>query len=234
MEWKIQEDWKGKGISLKVIGIDLAGPANHKDTVMSVFQAREDLLIFENAMDQASDEKIFTAIQAIAAKEHVVIGIDAPLSYQDGGGDRPQDKSIRQFIKTYGLSGSSIMPPTLTKMVYLTLRGIGLTRRILLMNDSQNIQIVEVHPGAAIGTRIGTDKIEHALQYKKELDSRKIIFDWYKSVGLMGIPSEVVQTSHAIDSCAAALASWHWGDATKQPTWHWKERTTEHPFEFCC
>ena len=72
-----------------------------------------------------------------------MIGIDAPLSYQDGGGDRPQDKSIRQFIKKHGLSGSSIMPPTLTKMVYLTLRGIGLTRRIMLLNDSQNIRMVE-------------------------------------------------------------------------------------------
>ena len=61
--------------------------------------------------------------------------------------------------------------------------------------------------------------------YKKELESRKAIFDWFKSIGLMGIPSEVVQTSHAIDSCAAALAAWHWGDETKQPTWHWKENT---------
>lgn len=218
---------------MKVIGIDLAGPANHKDTVMSVFQASEDLLVFENAMDQASDEKIFTAIQAIAAKEHVVIGIDAPLSYQDGGGDRPQDKSIRQFIKTYGLSGSSIMPPTLTKMVYLTLRGIGITRRILSANHADHIHIVEVHPGAAIGTRIGSKKLHHALHYKKELESRIAIFNWFQSIGIMGIPNEFVETSHAIDSCAAALAAWHWGDMTKQPTWHWKESTDEHPFEFC-
>ena len=33
----------------------------------------------------------------------------------------------------------------------------------------------------------------------------------------MGIPDEVVQTSHAIDSCAAALASWHWGDRQNNP-----------------
>ncbi len=146
----VKDEWKGKEISMKVIGIDLAGPANHKDTVMSVFQADGDLLIFEKGIEHASDEKIFTIIQTIAANEDVVIGIDAPLSYQDGGGDRPQDKSIRQFIKKHGLSGSSIMPPTLTKMVYLTLRGIGLTRRIMLLNDSQNIRMVEVHPGAAI------------------------------------------------------------------------------------
>ena len=234
MERKIQEEWKGMRMILKVIGIDLSGPANHKDTVMSVFNTDGDLLIFENVIEHASDEKILTIIQAIAANEDLVIGIDAPLSYQDGGGDRPQDKSIRQFIKKHGLSGSSIMPPTLTKMVYLTLRGIGLTRRIMLLNHSQNIRMVEVHPGAAIGTRIGPDQIEHVLLYKKELGSRKVIFEWFKSIGLMGIPYEVVQTSHAIDSCAAALAAWHWGAETKQPTWQWKARTTEHPFEFCC
>ena len=222
------------GIDMKVIGIDLAGPANHKDTVMSIFQADGNLLIFENVIDHASDEKIFKAIQEIASNEPIVIGIDAPLSYQDGGGDRPQDKSIREFIKRYGLLGSSIMPPTLTKMVYLTLRGIGLTRRIMQMTDSQHIQIVEVHPGASIGTRIGPDKIEHALHYKKELDSRKAVFDWFKLVGLMGIPIEFIQTSHSIDSCACALAAWYWGDETKQPTWQWKEKTAQHPFEFCC
>ena len=90
---------------MKVIGIDLSGPANHKDTVMSIFQADGNLLIFENVIDLASDEKIFKAIQAIASNEPIVIGIDAPLSYQDGGGDRPQDKSIREFIKRYGLLG---------------------------------------------------------------------------------------------------------------------------------
>ena len=42
---------------MKVIGLTMSQTANHKDTVMSVFQAREDLLIFE--IDQASDEKIF-------------------------------------------------------------------------------------------------------------------------------------------------------------------------------
>ena len=234
MERKMHKAWKGMGLTLKVIGIDLAGPANHKDTVMSVFQTDGDLLIFENVIDYASDEEILTAIQAISSKESVVIGIDAPLSYQDGGGDRPQDKSIREFIKRYGLLGSSIMPPTLTKMVYLTLRGIGLTRRILQMNDSQHIRMVEVHPGAAIGTRIGPDKIEYALHYKKELNSRKAVYDWFKVAGLMEIPMEFIQTSHSIDSCACALAAWHWSDETKQPTWHWKEKTSEHPFEFCC
>ena len=71
---------------MKVIGIDLSGPANHKNTVMSVFQLRGNLLFFEKVINDASDEKILTAIQLISSQENVVIGIDAPLSYQDGGG----------------------------------------------------------------------------------------------------------------------------------------------------
>ena len=50
----------------------------------------------------------------------------------------------------------------------------------------------------------------------------------------MGIPSEVVQTSHAIDSCAAALAAWHWGDKQNNQHGIGKKKQTEHPFEFCC
>jgi uncharacterized protein len=225
---------KGMKYYLKIIGIDLSGPANHKDTVMSVFQLTDGLLTFEKVVDHASDESILTAIQSISSKERIVIGLDAPLSYQDGGGDRPQDKSIRQFIKGCGLIGSSIMPPTLTKMVYLTLRGMGLTRRIMQLEHAENIRIVEVHPGAAIGTRIGSKELYHALQYKKEIASRMVIFDWFQIIGMRDIPNEFVETSHLIDSCGAVLAAWHWCDETKQPTWHWKEKTDEHPFEFCC
>jgi uncharacterized protein len=220
---------------MKVIGIDLSGPANHKDTVMTIFQFKNDQLTFEDMIADASDEMMISAITSAASKENVVIGIDAPLSYQDGGGDRPQDKSIRQFIKGHGLSGSSIMPPTLTKMVYLTLRGMALTRRIMSMNLMGKIRLVEVHPGAAIGARIGNeDGLYHALHYKKEVESRKAIFEWFQTIGFLGLPDEIPLSSHQIDACAAALAAWHWADPTKQPLWNWKIISPEHPFEFCC
>lgn len=163
-----------------VIGIDLSGPANHKDTVMVIFQLKNDQLIFKDMITDAADEMIISAIHSAALMDEVAVGMDAPLSYQDGGGDRPQDKNIRQFIKGFGLSGSSIMPPTLTKMVYLTLRGIGLTRRISAMKLLHLVRLVEVHPGAAIGTRMGREALHHVRQYKKEAESRKAIFEWFK------------------------------------------------------
>ncbi|WP_226669888.1 DUF429 domain-containing protein [Metabacillus litoralis] len=219
---------------MKIIGIDLSGPANHKDTVLTVFKQNQSDLILELMIENASDHEMISAIYEASLKDEVVIGIDAPLSYQDGGGDRPQDKSIRQFIKSYGLSGSSIMPPTLTKMVYLTLRGVSLTRRVQSMQSENSIRIVEVHPGAAIGTRIESKSIQHALFYKKEIESRKVILEWLRTKEFMNLPDQLVETSHAIDACAAALAAWHWIDDTKQPTWCWRETSLEHPYEFCC
>lgn len=219
---------------MKVIGIDLSGPANHKDTVLTVFQVKNDRLFFEDMVVDVSDEMMVSTIIAAASEEDVVVGIDAPLSYQDGGGDRPQDKSIRQFIKSFGLSGSSIMPPTLTKMVYITLRAISLSRRIMACNDFKKIRLVEVHPGAAIGVRIGEEDLYHALNYKKYLASRKVIFDWFKTIGFSGLPDEISFVSHQIDSCGAALAAWHWADPTNPPKWLWNETSPEHPFEYCC
>jgi uncharacterized protein len=219
---------------MKVIGIDLSGPANHKDTVLTVFQVRKDQLSFENMVVDGSDEMIISTIIVAASTDDVVVGIDAPLSYQDGGGDRPQDKSIRQFIKSVGLSGSSIMPPTLTKMVYLTLRGISLTRRIMASSDLKNIRFVEVHPGAAIGVRLGADGLYHALNYKKDLASREAIFDWFRTIGFSGLPDEIPYITHQIDACAAALAAWHWAEPAKHPEWLWNKTSPEHPFEYCC
>jgi predicted nuclease with RNAse H fold len=219
---------------MKIIGIDLSGPANHKDTAMAIFQYMDDRIVFENMVLNASDEKIIAAIEGAASLDDVAIGIDAPLSYQDGGGDRPQDKSLRQFIKGHGLIGGSVMPPTLTKMVYLTLRGMGVTRRIMELKIPNNIKIVEVHPGAAIGSRVGIDGLYQALHYKKEKESGKAILDWFDTVGLNGLPNEIFEVSHQIDACAAVLAAWHWADPSKLPAWHWKLTSAEHPFEVCC
>jgi hypothetical protein len=102
------------------------------------------------------------------------------------------------------------------------------------MKFVNKVRLVEVHPGAAIGARIGTEALHHALNYKKEEESRKAIFEWFQTIGLVGLPERIPLVSHEIDACAAALAAWHWADQTKQPMWHWSTITPEHPFEFCC
>ncbi|WP_260631697.1 DUF429 domain-containing protein [Neobacillus niacini] len=139
---------------MRVIGIDLSGPSNHKDTVMEVFEKQDGELTFDNLRRNIGDFEIIEEIHAQSQLDEVVIGMDAPLSYQDGGGDRLGDKQLRQFIVSIGMKSGSIMPPTFNRMVYLTLRGIKLTREIENLTSKNPISIVEVHPGAVIGSRI--------------------------------------------------------------------------------
>ncbi|MFD1020215.1 DUF429 domain-containing protein [Thalassobacillus hwangdonensis] len=216
---------------MKIIGIDLSGPGNHKDTAVAVFSQKGERLLLDDLMLGASDEDIITTLVAAQQYEDIAVAIDAPLSYQDGGGDRPQDKQLRKLMKDNGLNGSSVMPPTLTRMAYLTLRGISLTRRIMMTEALNHLQVAEVHPGAAIGTRLEDKK--HALLYKKELDSRIAIAEWFPSQGIEGLPISVSQTSHTIDACAAALAAWCWIDPNKEVKWVWKKTSEENPFALC-
>ena len=87
---------------MKIIGIDLSGPVNHKDTVLTVFQLHNDRLEFEGMIDGASDEMIISRIEEEALSDEVVIGIDAPLSYQDGGETDPKIKAFENLLKVTG------------------------------------------------------------------------------------------------------------------------------------
>jgi predicted nuclease with RNAse H fold len=82
-----------------VMGIDLSGPANAKDTAAAIFQLKNDQLIFKNMITDASDEMIISSIHSAALIDELAIGIDAPLSYQDGGGDRPRIKKSVNLSK---------------------------------------------------------------------------------------------------------------------------------------
>ena len=152
---------------MKIIGIDLSGPSNHKDTVLTVFEKQGHQLKFVKLLRNISDMEILKEIAEQSKIDEVVVGIDAPLSYEDGGGDRLSDKLLRQFIISLGMK-LGIMPPTFNRMVYLTLRGIKLTREIENLSNQNPISIVEVHPGAVIGSRLPREEVEYVLSYKQE------------------------------------------------------------------
>jgi uncharacterized protein len=166
---------------MRVIGIDLSGPSNHKDTVMAVFELQDGEMKFLNLRRNIGDLEILEEIHVQSQLDEVVIGIDAPLSYEDGGGDRIGDKHLRQFIVSLGMKSGSIMPPTFNRMVYLTLRGIKLTREIENLHSQNPISIVEVHPGAVMGSRISPIDLEYVLRYKQEVSSRSFIKNWLES-----------------------------------------------------
>lgn len=69
----------------RVLGVDLSGPANHADTCMAWRDAQGQIQ-FEC---DCSDEAI---VKWVAAQpQPLLVLIDAPLSYQDGGGYRSCD-----------------------------------------------------------------------------------------------------------------------------------------------
>ncbi|MEH7013899.1 DUF429 domain-containing protein [Neobacillus niacini] len=219
---------------MRIIGIDLSGPSNHKDTVLAVFEKQGSELKFIKIMSNISDLKILEEIQIQSQLDEVVIGMDAPLSYEDGGGDRHGDKQLRQFIISLGMKSGSIMPPTFNRMVYLTLRGIKLSREIGNLTTCNPISIVEVHPGAVIGSRLSKGDLDYVLKYKQDLSARSFIRHWLCEQQLTQLPNSIEEESHTIDACAAALGAWHWADPLFKPKWLLPANLPLHPYDYCC
>lgn len=119
-------------------GIDLAGPTNHKDTSMAFIN--DNVVSIKSGL---SDSDIYELI-SINKVEH--IGIDAPLSYSESGGYRRSDSELRKMLNRNGFSGIGVMAPTYSRMIYLTSRGIRLTRLLSFLDNTP--RIYEVHPGA--------------------------------------------------------------------------------------
>jgi uncharacterized protein len=217
-----------------VIGIDLSGPSNHKDTVLTVFEKKDGQLKLIKLLNNISDLGILNEIYLQAQVNEVVIGIDAPLSYQDGGGDREGDRLLRRFIISLGMKPGSIMPPTMNRMVYLTLRGIKLSREIEHLQTRHPISMVEVHPGAVIGSRISPEDMEYVLNYKSSMVARSFLRNWLNKQNLSGLPFFIEEESHLIDACAAALGAWHWCDQSLGPKWLFPANLPLHPYDYCC
>jgi predicted nuclease with RNAse H fold len=124
------------------IGIDLSGPANAKETAMSIWQ--DGKLTIQSDCD---DEFILKTIEAFIPDRTVFVALDAPLSYQMHGGFRDVDRALRAHLNQHGFTKIGVMAPTMTKMAYLTLRGIRLWS---LLKDLNHVSVFETHPGAAL------------------------------------------------------------------------------------
>ncbi|KHE69715.1 DUF429 domain-containing protein [Halobacillus sp. BBL2006] len=218
---------------MNIIGIDLSGPANHKDTVIAILKEDHQKLKINHLEAEVSDEKIFSLIERQLSNNEILhIGIDAPLSYQDGGGDRPADRSLRTFAKSLGMKSGSIMPPTLTRMVYLTMRGIHLAH-MLRNHFGDYIQLFEVHPGIALASRLPRDRRSMALHYKKDKEYRFKVMEWLFQHYLSHSPFHAPSTHH-VDALLAGIATWHAASPDRSPTWQVEAHSPHHPFPFIC
>ena len=214
---------------MKVVGIDLSGPRNFADTGLVSFEERDEEIHLIDVCEGADDDQILQAIMRLDPAEQIVIGIDAPLSYNSNGGDRPSDRELRGFVRDHG-ARVGIMPPTMIRMVYLTLRGVYLTRLLEALKPQYNLNIMEVHPGACMVLR-GADA-EYVRKFKSEPSVRGNLLNWLNTKGLQGISRESLVSDHYVAACAAALGAWQW----VMGKWVWRSANMppHHPYDFAC
>jgi predicted nuclease with RNAse H fold len=213
--------------SRRIIGVDLSGPTNIANTVLVAFDAFSGGLRLTNVIDGAGDEAIWRFVYDTEPGIPVSIGLDAPLSYQPGGGDRPGDAALRRAAIAAGLPPGSIMPPTLNRMSYLTLRGISVARGLRL-SDGSAPSIVEVHPGAVMA--VGGAPIDDVRSFVHHAGARKRLLNWLESQAVTGIDRSDSPSDHYVAACAAALGAWKWSDG--RSSWRWPSDPPTHPFEF--
>ncbi len=220
----------GDATPAHVVGIDLAGPAGMANTGAACFEVRDGTLRFEAEECDGSDVALLALIRRKANDGPVVVGIDAPLSYEPGGGQRRRDAGLRERIVARGMRPGSVMAPTAPRMVYLTLRGIALAHALSERPDASNVSIVEVHPGAAMCLRRAN--LRDVMTFATDDRARAECLRWLAGQGFHGGTAPPPGDSHFVAACAAALAAWRWHlgrhewRAPAEPPWH--------PYEFAC
>lgn len=211
-------------------GIDLSGPSSPRKTCVVVLRCRRNSAEFVQSLPAADDAEIYALIADLSRGARLVVGLDAPLSYQPGGGLRERDRSLRERIVARGMRHGSVMPPTFNRMAYLTLRGMGVARLVSTL-DEMRVQTIEVHPGATFCLRGAPLASVLAFKKKKLPEHREVLLRWLSAQGIESLPYSE-QSSHFVAASGAALAAWAWSQ--KKPVWLAEPEPPFHPFPFAC
>lgn len=215
---------------MHVIGVDLAGPAGSAATAVVTFAAEDHGLRFLRLQCDGSDGALYEHVDRLVAQGPVIVGLDAPLSYEPGGGERRRDADLRALIVQNGMRPGSVMAPTAPRMVYLTLRGIAVARALTNLAAPHPLQIVEVHPGAALC--LHRAPLNTVLTFATDASARLELLSWLATQGLTGIRLPGDCSSHFVAGCAAALAAWKWHTGESQ--WVARAEPPWHPYDFAC
>ena len=208
-----------------IVGVDLSGPSNTGETVVVLFRSKGSALHYLRC-GEGTDRAIRDLVSSAAETTLVSVGLDAPLSYQPGGGDRLRDRDLRRHLIARGLHPGSVMAPTMTRMGYLTLRGLAVARFLHI----PNVKVVEVHPGGVFALRGAP--IASVQSFRATLECQLDLLNWLEDQGLRGIERPNPCTSHFVAACAAALGAHHW--RRKQTVWLAQAEPPFHPFDFAC
>lgn len=211
------------------MGLDLSGPTNLKDTTVVVFRETGKELVLERTVQGASDLDIYQVGVELAARGEVTAGLDAPLSYNPGGGDRPGDRQLRAELTAAGLPSGSVMTPTMTRMAYLTLRGISLARGLEHIGLPRD-HILETHPGGALVLRGAP--LEAVRSLKRDPAAGALVLRWLEDLGLQGTAGIEKADDHLVMACAAGLAAWKYQRG--ESVWLEQASPPEHPYHYVC
>jgi predicted nuclease with RNAse H fold len=211
-----------------VIGVDLSGPSGTQNTDVAVFAVHDEKLRYLNNECDGSDVSLLGTVQELSRAGTVVIGLDAPLSYEPGGGQRARDAELRKELVARGMRPGSIMAPTAPRMVYLTLRGLVLAQVLTGVSGDHPVRIAEVHPGGALCLRGAP--LDAVRSFAKDGDARDILLDWMAGQSVTGVVRPSPCSSHFVAACAAALAAWDWHCGRSQ--WLAPAQLPWHPFDF--
>ena len=122
------------------------------------------------------------------------------------------------------------MPPTMIRMVYLTLRGVALTRTLESLKPDRDLQIVEVHPGACMLLRGAP--AQDVTGFKRRPACRRRLLGWLEEKGIKGTGLKDSVSDHFVAACGAALGAWHWG--LGRSVWRFPAEPPQHPYDFAC
>jgi predicted nuclease with RNAse H fold len=212
---------------MHVLGVDLAGPAGSASTGFACFKAATGRIEFSQQVCNGTDAALYGLAEQLSHAAPVIIGLDAPLSYQPGGGQRRRDAQLRKLIVERGMRPGSVMAPTAPRMVYLTLRGVALAGTLTKLVSRHPIHIVEVHPGATLCLRGAPLDAVRTFANNPKVRSR--LLWWLQNHGLHRIKKPVQCTSHFVAACAAALAAWSWHIGS--PCWCARSELPWHPYD---
>lgn len=207
------------------VGVDLAGPKRADRTALVAWRNGR---VVEASMGW-DDVRIVEYVDSLPRDVAVAIGLDAPLSYPPEGGDRAADRALRKQLVAAGLHPGTLLAPLAPRMVYLTLRGISLTRDLEKLARTE-ARIVEVHPAGVLA--LNGAPVDAVRDLKTRPSARRQLIRWLSGQGLAVLTDAVPDRDHIIAAAAAALAAARW--ASGDAIWVWKADPPSTLYDFAC